>query len=174
MILLALGTNQGNRSQNLENALNALQNADVSVVNVSSVYETAALLPENAPPEWDVPYFNIVVAVETDLAPLDLLATVKRLEQQLGRVDVGRWGPRIIDIDILAHGIETHEDEQLSVPHKAMLVRDFVMLPLEEIAPHWRHPVENVTAHEAVTRAGMAVGYGVMRRGDILLRWSAA
>lgn len=172
MILLALGTNQGDRAQNLEAALLALPGAGVHPLHVSSVYETAALLPENAPPEWDIPYFNIVIAVTTELPPLSLLDTVKRLEKELGRVDIGRWGPRVIDIDILAHGDHQHEDERLAIPHKSMLLRDFVMLPLEEVAPHWRHPVEGITAHEAVTKAGMAIGFGVMRRSDVILRWS--
>lgn len=174
MILLALGTNQGDRAQNLVAALLALSSVGVAPLHVSSVYETAALLPENAPPEWDIPYFNIVVSVTTELPPLSLLDTVKRLERELGRVDVGRWGPRVIDIDILAHGEHRHEDERLSIPHKSMLVRDFVMLPLVEIAPHWRHPVEGVTAHEAVAKAGMAIGLDVMRRSDVILRWSVA
>ncbi|MBM3618683.1 MAG: 2-amino-4-hydroxy-6-hydroxymethyldihydropteridine diphosphokinase [Alphaproteobacteria bacterium] len=174
MILLALGTNQGDRAKNLEAALLALHGAGVHPLHVSSVYETAALLPENAPPEWDIPYFNLVVTVTTELPPLALLETVKRLERELGRVDVGRWGPRLIDIDILAHGETQHEDEQLAIPHKSMLERDFVMLPLVEVAPHWRHPAAGVTAHEAVTRAGMAIGFGVMRRSDVILRWSVS
>lgn len=170
MILLALGTNQGDRQQNLENALFALSDAGIKVLNVSSVYETAALLPEGAPADWDIPYYNIVITVNTDLPPLALLERAKAIEIALGRVDIGRWGPRLIDIDILAHGAEVLDDEALSLPHKAMLSRDFVMLPLEEIAPHWRHPLEDITAHEVVKNAGMAIGAGVMRLNVMLRR----
>lgn len=173
MILLALGSNLGDRQANLEAALLRLQAAGVHVQHVSSVYETAALLPDNAPPEWDISYYNIVCAVETTLAPDALLRLVKDMEILLGRKDIGHWGPRLIDIDILAHGDTVREEEHLTLPHAAMLSRDFVMLPLTEIAPHWVHPVALRPAHEITREAGMQIGAGIMRL-PLLLQWRPA
>lgn len=177
MILLGLGTNLGDRKANLEAALAHLGHGDgapVRLLRVSSVYESAAMLPEDAPEDWDIPYYNIVVAGESSLGAEALLDAVKRIERALGRQDVGRWGPRIIDIDILAYGDSCHHSEALTVPHAAMLERDFVMLPLAEILPHWRYPVatgeEALTASDVVRRKGMAQGEGLLRL-PLTLRW---
>lgn len=172
MILLALGSNLGDRAANLGAALTALQAEKVSIRQVSPVYETAALLPENAPAEWDIAYYNIVCEVQTHHAPHALLALAKELENRLGRKDIGRWGPRIIDIDILAHGAQVVEDEVLTLPHPGLLLRDFVLLPLQDIAPHWRHPLQNITCHEAVKASAMSVGLGIIRL-PLTLRWSS-
>lgn len=176
MILLGLGSNLGDRQANLEAALAALGHgefAPLRLLRVSSVYESAALLPAGAPAEWDIAYYNIVTAAESDLTPEALLQEVKRIERALGREDVGRWGPRIIDIDILAHGETLVDSEHLTLPHPEMLERDFVMVPLAEIQPHWRYPdgkTDAPTAHEWVQSKGMAVGDALMRR-QISLEW---
>lgn len=175
MILLGLGSNLGDRKANLEAALAALVHADIRVQRVSSVYETDALLPENAPAEWDIPYYNIVVVAESALQPEALLDAVKRVERQLGRQDIGRWGPRVIDIDILAHGITVMRSDRLTLPHPQMLRRDFVMVPLAEVAPHWRYPAEQdemLSAHEFVAQRGMTLGQGLMRL-PLMLKWRA-
>lgn len=143
MIILGLGSNWGDRRSNLQTALIALQTAGIALSKVSSVYETPALLPANAPPEWDIPYYNIVCSIGTGLSPLDLLQAAKIIETTMGRRDVGRWGPRIIDIDILAYNNEIISSEILDIPHKDMLLRDFVMVPLLEIIPDWQHPALN-------------------------------
>lgn len=172
MILLALGSNLGDRKANLEAALCAL-GEHVQVLRVSSVYETAALLPEDAPADWDVPFYNIVATAEGDIAPDELLELVKDIEQALGRKDIGRWGPRLIDIDILAHGAQEVQSDKLTLPHAEMLGRDFVMVPLAEIAPHWRHPQSGETAHEVVNAKGMELGQGLMRL-HVSLQWREA
>src|SRR5690606_10527700 len=121
------GSNLGDRQANLEMALAALgqgANAPVKLLRVSSVYETAALLPEDAPEDWNIPYYNIVVAAESRLKPEALLDAAKAVEQAMGREDVGRWGPRVIDIDILAHGDRILRSDRLTLPHPAMLERD--------------------------------------------------
>lgn len=170
MILLGLGSNLGDRKANLEAALAALALADVHILRVSSVYETDALLPEDAPAEWDIPYYNIVAAAESALQPEALLEAAKRVERQLGRKDVGRWGPRVIDIDILAHGGAVMQGENLTIPHPRTLDRDFVMVPLAEIAPHWQYPGEGISAHEWVAQRGMTIGQGLMRL-SLALQW---
>jgi 2-amino-4-hydroxy-6-hydroxymethyldihydropteridine diphosphokinase len=169
MILLALGTNLGDRKANLEQALRELSTV-LRVLRVSAVYETAALLPEGAPTDWDIPFYNIVVSAEATIDSKTLLMQVKAIEQRLGRQDVGRWGPRLIDIDILAHGTARMQEEDLTLPHAEMMERDFVMVPLAEIAPHWRHPVTGDAAHEWVRSKGMAIGSGLMR-SPVLLNW---
>lgn len=148
MILLALGSNLGPREQTLQRARDALAAAGVPVLAASGLHETPALMPEGAPADWDRPYLNQVIQVQTELAPLALLATVKAIEVQLGREPASRWAPRVIDIDILAHGDQVLADETLVLPHAQMHLRRFVLAPLCEIAPQWRHPLLRRTAAE--------------------------
>jgi 2-amino-4-hydroxy-6-hydroxymethyldihydropteridine diphosphokinase len=148
VILLALGSNLGTRQSTLQSAHAALAAAGIGVVAASSLHETAALMPEGAPPDWDRPYLNQVLQVRTDLAPQDLLACVKRIETLLGREPASRWAPRLIDIDILAHGAQVLDSDSLVLPHAQMHLRRFVLAPLCEIAPLWRHPLLGRTAAE--------------------------
>jgi 2-amino-4-hydroxy-6-hydroxymethyldihydropteridine diphosphokinase len=80
-------------------------------------------------------YANACALGRTDLAPLDLLDAIKQLELDLGRVDTVRWGPRVIDIDILFYGALSYQDARLVIPHRDLLRRAFVLIPLAEIAP---------------------------------------
>lgn len=148
MILLALGGNLGPRELTLQRAQAALEAAGVHVLAASGLHETPALLPAGAPADWDLPYLNQVLQVQTALAPLDLLACVKAIEVQLGREPASRWAPRVIDIDILAHGDHVLDDPALVLPHAQMHLRRFVLAPLCEIAPQWRHPRLGRTAAE--------------------------
>lgn len=146
-IFLGLGSNYGDRFTNLCAARDALK-MQISILQCSSVYESPALLPENAPIEWDVPFLNAVIAAKTDLEPLALLAFVKNIEQQLGRQNRGHWSPREIDIDILwMEGVEV-QTETLTIPHKEMLKRDFVMVPLSEISHHSQPATHTLTKRE--------------------------
>jgi 2-amino-4-hydroxy-6-hydroxymethyldihydropteridine diphosphokinase/dihydropteroate synthase len=140
MIILGLGANEGNRIAALKKAVEALSTI-LTEIQVSPLYESEALLPENAPADWNKPFLNQAVAGETALAPLRLLETLKKIEQTLGRIDRGRWSPREIDIDILAYHDEVIETADLTIPHKALLERDFALIPLAQVAPHWRYPV---------------------------------
>jgi len=139
LILLALGSNLGDRARNLESALERLEAGGVRVQVRSSIYETA-------PQEFlDQPWFlNQVVRAETSLFPLQLLRLTQRIEREMGR-ERGPGaipkGPRLIDIDILLFGQAAIDTPQLVIPHAAMLERRFVLEPLVEIAPELRHPV---------------------------------
>ncbi len=146
MILLGLGSNLGDRAGNLARAAEMLKAEGVVPVTVSSTVETPALLPENAPVDWNIAFLNQVMQVETRLQPEALLGVLKRVEQQLGRQDRGRWGPREIDIDLLAHGKVVMVTEALQLPHPGIASRRFVLKPLGEIAPAWEHPVTGRTA----------------------------
>jgi 2-amino-4-hydroxy-6-hydroxymethyldihydropteridine diphosphokinase len=136
---LSLGSNIGERQDNLERALTLLELAGIHIVHRSSLYETEPQDVSNQP--W---FLNIVVECETRYFPLQLLTTVLGIEREIGRkrgAATIRRGPRLIDIDILLYGNSTIENPRLTVPHPRILERRFVLEPLLEIAPKLRHPV---------------------------------
>ncbi len=125
---LGLGSNLGDRLSNLRRSvelLNALE--DISVVRSSRVYETVAV----GPPQPD--YLNVVVESETSRPPRALLDACLAVEREMGRERGQRWGPRVIDVDLLTYGEETIEDPGLNVPHPRMHERAFVLAPLLEL-----------------------------------------
>lgn len=144
-VYLGLGSNIGERRQQLFSAVEQLIMMDaVQEPLLSPLYQSPALLPDNAPAEWDKPFINAVLQAETWLTPQALLQAVKEVEATLGRQKRGHWGPREIDIDILAYGNEVISGEELSIPHAGLAQRDFVLLPWREIAPDWTHPQSGV------------------------------
>ncbi len=132
---LGLGSNLGDRQENLSLAIAALCKK-IRVLEKSSIYETDA---------WgftDQPAFlNQVIEVETDLTPLRLLNFLKKTETELGRVANFRYGPRLIDIDILFFNQLIRNTRRLQIPHPRIQDRAFVLKPLNEIAPDLVHPV---------------------------------
>ncbi len=140
---LALGSNLGDRETNLRAAVSRLESDEIRVVRRSSLYETA---PQEI---LDQPWFlNAVVEIETRLFPLQLLARVREIERQMGRRRVTPKGPRNIDIDILFYGRSVIATAELEVPHPRLAQRGFVLEPLAEIAPDFRHPLTGQTASE--------------------------
>ncbi|MCB2214115.1 2-amino-4-hydroxy-6-hydroxymethyldihydropteridine diphosphokinase [bacterium] len=141
-IYLALGTNLGDREANLQAARNALA-ARVRLIRASSIYAT---------PPWgytDQPEFlNQVVEVDTVLKPLPLLHFLKDIEAEMGRELTFRNGPRLIDLDLLFYGQAIINGQILKVPHPRLQDRAFVLVPLNEIAPDFVHPVLNRTVHK--------------------------
>lgn len=131
IVYLSIGTNMGNRLDNLQNAVRMLMGQpSVKVQAVSSIYETVAVgFTDQAD------FLNIVVCVETTLSPFDMLEMCQKIEHELGRIREFRWGPRIIDLDILLYNHENIETDNLIVPHERMFERAFVLVPLVEIAP---------------------------------------
>ncbi len=128
---LGLGGNVGDPAQSIRAALAALPARGIAQIErVSSLYRTA---PWGGVPQPD--YANACAIGRTELDPFDLLDAIKRLERDLGRVDTVRWGPRVIDIDILYYGDLAMQDERLVIPHRDLLRRAFVLIPLAEIAP---------------------------------------
>lgn len=134
-IYLALGTNLGDRPANLRAALAALE-PRVRIEAESRIYET---------PPWgflDQPAFlNMALRAETDLSPADLLTFLKKLETDLGRAPTFRNGPRLIDIDILFYDDLVLDTPPLVIPHPRLHERDFVLVPLADIAPDFIHPL---------------------------------
>lgn len=143
-VILGLGSNVGDRAENLRAAIAELEQY-VENIRKSEVLESAALLPENAPIDWDMPYLNMAIAGKTTLSPRELLSTIKDIEQKLGREKIGHWSPRNIDIDILAFGDLQVDEPDLTIPHKELLNRDFALKPLLELAPDWVHPLARKT-----------------------------
>jgi 2-amino-4-hydroxy-6-hydroxymethyldihydropteridine diphosphokinase len=142
---LGLGSNLGDRRQHLEAALEVLRaNPAIRITAVSEFIETAPV----GGPLGQGPYLNGAAAIETDLAPHDLLAEVKRIEQSLGRQEGPRWGPRPLDIDILLYGDMIISTPSLVIPHPRMAERRFVLEPLAKIAPEARHPLLRRTVRE--------------------------
>jgi 2-amino-4-hydroxy-6-hydroxymethyldihydropteridine diphosphokinase len=125
---LALGSNLGDRLENLRRAVALLHGADgVRVLRSSRVYET----PPVGPPQPD--YLNAVIEVETSLRARDLLLECLGVEQAMGRVRDERWGPRVIDVDVLTFDEERFDEPDLVVPHPRMHERAFVLVPLLEL-----------------------------------------
>ena len=133
---LGLGANLGERRLSLEKALRELHRPpELEVVRHSAFYETAPVGVVDQPD-----FLNAVAQIRTTLAPLELLARILQLEQHLGRVRTRRWGPRVLDIDVLLYGVQVLDLPGLAVPHPRMAERAFVLQPLAEIAPGWRFP----------------------------------
>ncbi|MEM7807254.1 MAG: 2-amino-4-hydroxy-6-hydroxymethyldihydropteridine diphosphokinase [Planctomycetota bacterium] len=144
---LGLGSNLGDRAGMLLLALSRLQSVpDVAITAISSIYESDAVdSPANAGP-----FYNLVVTVETVLGPRDVLHVCRSIEDDLGRVRPAGVinAARLIDIDIIAVDDLVVNEPGLRVPHPRMLARPFVLRPLSEIAPDWRHPEVNVSPSE--------------------------
>jgi 2-amino-4-hydroxy-6-hydroxymethyldihydropteridine diphosphokinase / dihydropteroate synthase len=107
---------------------------------VSPIVESPALLPDDAPTEWNQPFLNVVAHCRSDDAPPAILTGLKEIERALGREDRGRWAPRPIDLDLLLYGNETIATERLRVPHPALAERAFVLTPLAALAPRLTIP----------------------------------
>lgn len=134
-IYLSLGSNLGRRRDNLRAALAALAGESVRVNRLSPVVESPALLPADAPPDWNSPFLNLVAECESSLRPAQLLAALKRIEQRLGRDDKRHWAPRPIDIDILLFDDLVVETPELKIPHASLKERAFVLSPLASLSP---------------------------------------
>jgi 2-amino-4-hydroxy-6-hydroxymethyldihydropteridine diphosphokinase/dihydropteroate synthase len=140
-IALGLGSNLGNREQNLSNAIAKLS-AIISDIQTSSILNNKAMLLPESPREWDTDFLNCVITGESDLTPEELLRVIKDIEHEIGRVYTDKkWAPRVIDIDILVYGNLHLEKENLMIPHSGLLERSFAIGLLAEIWPDWEYPV---------------------------------
>lgn len=136
-IFLGLGSNKGDRVSFLKSAVTKIKADKFSVIEVvSSVYES---LPYGVKEQNN--FLNAVIKISSRRELNELSAWIKTLEREIGRIEGPRWGPREIDIDLLFYDSVVFSDEKLTVPHKEVLIRDFVTVPLKEIAPDFVHPV---------------------------------
>ena len=137
-VYLGLGTNIGNRKENLTRAIEALSLALGHYTALSSFIETAPWGFDS-----DNAFLNCAVAFDTELSPFQLLDTTENIERELGRTSKSNgvvYNDRVIDIDILLYGNMTIDTGRLTIPHPLMHMRDFVLEPLAQIAPHTVHP----------------------------------
>jgi len=129
-VFIGIGSNLGRREENCERAIALMNEAGVRVTDRSSKYETEPWGVKDQPP-----FINMAVRAETELDPSALLRVLKGIEKTMGRKPAVRWGPRVIDLDILIYDDISWDTPELKIPHPLMLEREFVMEPLVEIAP---------------------------------------
>lgn len=146
-VILSLGSNQGNRHENIEQAIASIHHEVATVVKVSSLYESDSWGFESDS------FYNCAIAVHTNLTPVKLIKKILKLEKKLGRIrtESSTYLPRIIDIDIIAFGEEVLKSDSLEVPHKQLQNRLFVLLPLSEIVSDWMHPITNKSTSELLS-----------------------
>jgi 2-amino-4-hydroxy-6-hydroxymethyldihydropteridine diphosphokinase len=162
-VVLAVGSNLGDRLGTLQECVNAIGRLpDTDVLAISPVYQTA---PVGGPPQPD--YLNAVLAVATGLGPADLLAALHGIEAEAGRVRKERFGPRTLDIDIISYAGELSEEEALTLPHPRAHERAFVLAPWHDIEPDAELPGHGPVAS---LLAALEPGAGVRRLPDAVLR----
>lgn len=158
--VIALGSNVGEREANLRRAIEELQR-EVTLTDVSPVYETEPMYREDQPL-----FLNCVVAAQTDLKPRELLGLLHSIEAAMGRRPTVRYGPRVIDLDILFYGGETVSEPGLEIPHPGIGERPFVLFPLSDIRPGLVHPTLNASASELLRR--LKTDKRVVKRPELL------
>lgn len=162
-VFLSLGTNLGQRRRNLQRAVSGLT-AAMRITAVSPLYETS---PWGLPDQPD--FLNLCLAGKTRLSPPSLLTFAKNLESEIGRQPAERWGPRLIDIDLLFYDNLIIDDVYLTVPHPRLHERPFVLVPMADIAPDFVHPLYGMTVTQMAAAVDMV---GVKQRSDFSLEIS--
>ncbi|MBI4835331.1 MAG: 2-amino-4-hydroxy-6-hydroxymethyldihydropteridine diphosphokinase [Planctomycetes bacterium] len=137
---LGLGSNLGRKKYNISKAIRLMEEAGIQILRRSRFYKTKPVGFINQPD-----FINAAVKIRTVFSPEQLLKLLKGIEKRMGRVRVHRWGPRIIDIDVLLYGKRIVKMRGLTIPHPRMHERAFVLQPLAQIAPGLRHPLFKVT-----------------------------
>ena len=160
-VYLSLGSNLGRREDNLRRAIGLLRRY-VRPRRASSVYETAPWGFRQQPD-----FLNCVLEVTATLAPRQVLSSVKSLEREMGRQPGVRYGPRLIDVDILFYGGQTLEYPDLQIPHPRLHQRAFVLVPLGDLAPELSHPTLRLTMAQLAD--GVAGKSGVKLWGPPLI-----
>ena len=152
MILVALGSNQngpwGTPQEAVTRALSMLDRDGMKLVAASRLLVSAPFGKTNQPP-----FVNAVARIEAHAPPQALMQKLHAIERQAGRRRIVRWGPRSLDLDLLDyHGLVSHGRSQLRLPHPGIAERIFVLKPIAEIAPTWKHPVSRLSASQLLRR----------------------
>ncbi len=158
MIYIGIGSNLGNRLKNLQMAVALMKERCFSEAVCSIVLETEAILPTNAPEEWNRPFLNMILAGKSKLTPEKLLKELKNIETEMGRPkDHAKWSPRIIDLDILIYHNEVIETSNLNIPHQQLLHRPFLLHLIALLNPLLIYPGGNgITFNKlAMTQPGI-------------------
>lgn len=136
---ISIGSNIGDKKKNIEESINRIENIkEIRVSKVSTLIETAP---------WGIEdqdeFINGVIEINTTLSPKELMRTLLKIEEEMKRERILRWGPRIIDLDVIFYDDLISSDEEIILPHPRMEERTFVLEPLNEIAPYMLHPIKN-------------------------------
>lgn len=143
IVYIGIGSNLGNREKNCAHAIELLKKKGVIVNKSSSLYKTEPWGIKDQPE-----FINMAIEIETDLKPYELLAVLKKVEAEIGRKKSYKWGPRPIDLDILLFSNIIIDEDNLKIPHPLMHEREFVLRPLQEIAPDLIHPLFRMKVSE--------------------------
>ena len=153
-VFVAVGTNQGDRENNIRTALEFMREIPETLIEAQSDFKEYAPEDRNS---GQADYRNGVVKLSTDLGPLDLLHKLQVIERKMGRSTKGDGAPRPIDLDILSYGNEVIiQGKTLTVPHPRLAARLFVLEPLAQIAPDWKDPRTGRTASELLEKLSAA------------------
>jgi len=142
-IYIGLGSNLGDRLTNIRKAIELIKEEGIEIINKSSIYETEPVGYKEQ--GW---FLNSAVKGKTELSPRRLWKRLEKIEKSMGREKEVKWGPRIIDLDILFYGNEILNGKELKIPHSELHKRRFVLVPLQEIAPKLVHPIFKKTVSE--------------------------
>ena len=144
--ILSLGSNIGNKKENLIQAKDLLIENNCTIAFKSSVYETEAWGNKDQDS-----FYNQVIVIQILLSAAELMELILRIESKMGRTRNEKWEPRIIDIDILFYNKEIIHSENITVPHPHLHERKFVLVPLAEIIPYYQHPILHKSVEELLT-----------------------
>ena len=171
MIILGVGSNWGDRLSFLRRAIHQLRvvHPDIQVQAISPIYESPALLPPNAPLDWDRPFLNLNVLCSSHLESMQVLRIVKTIETALGRQNRGRWAPREVDIDILARDQEVYSHSDLIIPHPGLQNRPFAFLPFADLAPDWEMPNQESPPNKRISELCNANSSSTASRSNLTL-----
>ena len=163
IVFIGVGANLGPVHENFTRALRSMEKC-ARVLAVSSLYESDPVGPQDQPK-----FTNAVIKVETELSPFELLDHLKTIEKEIGRKKTKRWGPRVIDLDIIFYGDLVISTDSLVIPHPRAHERRFVLEPLLEIEPAAWHPVKNMAVKDICSGLGNSQAISKTDGPEVLL-----
>ena len=149
IIYIGIGSNLGDKEGNCKTAIERLSKNGIAVKKISSPYRTKPWGVEDQPD-----FVNMAVKAETNVNPSELLTILKTIEKEMGRQDGVHWGPRLIDLDLLFYDDLVFSCDELAIPHPLLHEREFVLLPMTEIAAEFVHPVLKATIKQLAGNLG--------------------